>query len=243
MIGYGLDLSHFQDPAALPWAEFQGRVDFVIARASFGVVLDNRAKAHISRARGIGAKVGLYTFFRPSQSWTDQLQALRSVADGANVGTGDIVPALDIEDDPISPEAVSPAWSDRCQAFVEKLVSEYGEALVYITQRGWSMLGKPEWVLHRPLWCAHYRDALPATPGNMPATIHQHRVGPFVPNGPGGSFKPAELDQNRLLLPLPLIGYRPSDDDRARVLALVSENLRRAVQEPDDGDDDPASVA
>lgn len=240
MIGYGIDISAHQDPTKLPWAEFQGHIDFVIARASFGIVIDNRAKEHVRRARGIGAKVGLYTFFRPSQPWSDQFQALRSVADGTNIGSGDIVPALDIEDDSIAPEAVSPAWSARCQAFVEKIVNEYGDAIVYISRRGWSMLGKPEWVLHRPLWCPNYRVAKPATPANMPATIWQHRVDVFEPNGPSTAPEPeppGAIDQSRLLLPLPLIGYRPSDDDRARVAALVAENLRLAVQEPDIDDE------
>jgi hypothetical protein len=70
----------------------------------------------------------------------------------------------------------------------------------------------------------------------MPATIWQHRVDIFEPNGPSTApvpEPPGALDQNRLLLPLPLIGYRPSSDDEARVRALVAENLRKGVQEAD----------
>jgi len=234
MLGYGIDVSVHQDPAALPWDTFRDHVDFVIVRAAYGVTLDKRAYEHVQRARGIGARVGLYSYFRHEQNPDDQYVALSRTVESCGISTGDIVPALDIEDDEIGHVPVSPSWSKPCEKFVNRVVTDFGDCLVYVTQRGWGMLGRPEWVLHRPLWCAYYRDvALPATPSGMPATIHQHRIGPFVPNGPGGSFKPAELDQNRLLLPLPLVGFRPTEDDQERVRALVAETLRQGVQETD----------
>jgi GH25 family lysozyme M1 (1,4-beta-N-acetylmuramidase) len=241
MIGYGIDLSHFQDPAALPWDKFQGHVDFVIVRAAYGVTFDRRAKEHIQRARAIGAKVGLYTYYRHEQNEQDQFVALSRATESCGIGTGDIVPAIDIEDDEIGHVEVNPTWSEPCKTFANRVIDNFGDCLIYISQRGWRMLGKPEWVLHRPLWCPNYCVAEPATPAGMPATIWQHRSDVFEPNGPSTAPKPAPpdaIDQNRLLLPLPLIGYRPSDDDQARVLALVAENLRRTVQEPDDGDDE-----
>jgi hypothetical protein len=205
-----------------------------MVRAAYGVTLDKRAKEHVQRARGIGAEVGLYVFFRHEQSEQDQYVALARAAESCGIGTGDIIPAIDIEDDEIGHVSVNPSWSAPCESFVERACLNFGDCFVYTTQRAWSLLGKPEWVLHRPLWVAYWRNvALPPTPAGMPATIHQHRVGPFEPNGPGGSFKPAELDQNRLLLPLPLVGYRPTLDDQERVRALVAETLRRGVQEDD----------
>jgi hypothetical protein len=234
MLGYGIDVSHHQNPSTLPWDSFRGHVDFVIVRANYGTRLDARAKEHIQRARDIGAKVGLYSFFVHNQPQADQYAALQTASYDCGITMDDIVPALDIEDDEIGHVPVNPSWSAPCEAFVEQVSRDFGECLVYITQRGHSMLGKPEWVLHRPLWCAHYRDAPPATPGNMPATIHQHYVGPFVPNHPGGYDKARpELDQNRLLLPLPLVGYRPTSDDQERVKALIAETLRAGVQEAD----------
>jgi hypothetical protein len=237
-IGYGLDLSSHQNPAALPWDSFRGHVDFVIVRANYGTRLDARAKEHVQRARDIGAKVGLYSFFRHDQSVADQYAALQTASFDCGIKTDDIVPALDIEDDESGHVPVAPSWSAPCETFVERAIRDFGDCLVYITQRGHSMLGKPEWVLHRPLWCAHYRDGSPATPGNMPATIHQHRVAHFVPNGPGGFVKPSDmphgtiqLDQNRLLLPLPLVGYRPTTDDQERVRGLVAETLARGFRE------------
>jgi GH25 family lysozyme M1 (1,4-beta-N-acetylmuramidase) len=236
VIGFGLDVSHFQDPAALPWDSFQGHVDFVIVRASYGVTLDKRAREHIQRARAIGAKVGLYIYFRHEQNEQDQYVALARMSESCGIGTGDIVPAIDIEDDEIGHVAVNPTWSAPCESFVERACLNFGDCLVYISQRCWSLLGKPQWVLHRPLWVSHYRVQNPASPAGMPPTIWQHRVDLFDPSGPSSCPVPAPpntIDQNRLLLPLPLVGYRPTLDDQERVRALVAETLRRGVQEAD----------
>lgn len=235
LLGYGIDLSHHNAPK---WDELRGHVDFVIVRASYGTRLDEHAKEHVKRARDIGAKVGLYGFFRPGQVWGDQARALESIADSV-IGPGDIVPALDIEDDPFSMsdlKTVSPVWEDGCRRIVERWCELYGDAMVYTTQRCWTQLGKPEWVLHRPLWVANYRVSKPASPGGMPPTIWQHRVDIFDPLGASTAPvppPPGALDQNRLLLPLPLVGYRPTSDDQERVRALVFETLRQGVQEAD----------
>jgi GH25 family lysozyme M1 (1,4-beta-N-acetylmuramidase) len=237
MIGYGVDVSHHQDPEAVPWQRLQGKVDFVIVRAAYGNKLDQHAKEHVRRARDIGAKVGLYLFFRPGQRWEDEARALESVSDSCIIENGDIIPSLDIEDDPFSiPKEVSKVWEDGCRRIIERWSDIYGDAMVYITDRCWKLLGQPEWVLHRPLWIPNYGVVKPRTPAGMPATIWQHRISTFDPFGPSEQPDPAPpgtIDQNRLLLPLPLVGYRPSSDDQERVKALVAENLRRAVQEPE----------
>jgi GH25 family lysozyme M1 (1,4-beta-N-acetylmuramidase) len=225
MIGFGIDLSHFQNPATLPWPSWRDVVNFVIVRAAYGSAHDRFAVEHVSRARDIGAKVGLYLFFRPSDPVAGQLSALHAVADGAHIDDGDIVPAVDIERDPFpSPGTdVAPAWSAPAEDLADQIVSTWGNVLLYVTHREWTMLGSPAWVLRRPLWTAHYHDAPPVTPGGMPATIHQHRVGPFDPAGPGGYFAGSpQIDQNRLLRPLPLIGQPISDEEKTRIEQSVA---------------------
>jgi GH25 family lysozyme M1 (1,4-beta-N-acetylmuramidase) len=236
-IGYGLDVSQHNPPAALPWESFRGHVDFVIARAAYGGrMLDKHAVEHVKRARDIGAKVGAYLFFRPSQSVAEQWDALRLMVDRMGLGVGDIVPAIDIELDPIPYEQpVVPAWSDACEKLVGKVTVQFGDCLVYITQREFGFLGRPQWVLDRPLWCAHYVNGAPATPGGKTPVIHQHRVDDFAPNGLGGYDKTANLplDQNRLFLPLPLIGAAPQAVDeelRARVDGLVAMTIDEEIR-------------
>jgi len=212
MAKFGIDLSHHQVSAFQPWDKYAGKVDFVICRASYGGLLrDREVQAHVKHARAIGAKVGLYQFFRPGQSVQQHWEQLRAVSDLVGIGDGDIVPALDIEHDPLpKPKGVdvSPAWSAPCEELVCRMVDTFGDALVYITQREFGLLGKPAWVLERPLWVAHYTTATsPATPGDVGATIWQYRVAPFDPNGVGGLSKlHPDLDHNRALKDLPLIG-------------------------------------
>jgi len=213
---FGIDLSHHQNPAHLPWSRFEGTVDFVICRAAYGAGLRDRyMEEHVRRARAIGAKVGLYLFYRPIHSVLAHWDLFRTLAEQVKLGEGDLVPALDIEHDPL-PEPgqdVSPAWSDACQELAGLMHEHYGDALIYITQREWGMMGRPEWVLARPLWVAHYTGAAkPASPNGVTPTIWQYRVGPFDPQAPGGfdSRRP-EIDHNRALGELPLIrGTRTS---------------------------------
>src|SRR5262245_31081023 len=118
MSTFGIDLSHHQLAASQPWHKYEGKVDFVICRAAYGGLLrDREVAAHMQRARTIGAKVGLYQFFRPSQSVDQHFDQLRAVADLVRLSEGDLVPALDIEHDPLpAPGAdVSKTWSDRCE--------------------------------------------------------------------------------------------------------------------------------
>lgn len=208
----GVDVSHFQAPAApagVPWSTIAQKCSFAIVRATYGHSPDSSAVAHVRNARAAGLQVGLYAFFRSTLSVTEQLDAFCAQALACGIGKGDLAPALDIEDD--LTVKLEPSWEPAARAFVDGLVSEFGEALVYLTQRDFARLGKPAWVLERPLWTAHYTTAAaPATPGNKPCAIWQRTVGPYNPDGPGGAIKPLLLDQNVADGPLPLATTSPS---------------------------------
>ena len=164
---------------------------------------------HAKGARAAGLKIGLYAFFRSTLTVSEQLDAFCSQAIACGVGKGDIAPALDVEDDLTA--KLDPSWEPLARAFVDGLMSEFGEAMVYITQRDFVRLGSPAWVLTRPLWTAHYTQAAkPATPGNKPFAIWQRTVGPYNPDGPGGAIKPMLLDQNVADGELPLATTSPS---------------------------------
>jgi len=212
-MSFAIDVSHHQRSSAMPWDQIAHTARYAICRANYGAQLrDREVVNHVRSARRAGFVVGLYIFWRNIHSNADQLNLFRSVADSVGYGEGDIVPALDIEHDPLPKPGrnVSPTWSGPAREFAEQLVELYGDCMVYITQREFGMLGKPAWVLERPLWVAHYTGASkPATPGNAQPVMWQHRVGPYDPQGPGGYFNVAGrliLDQNRVLGELPLIG-------------------------------------
>jgi hypothetical protein len=245
VIGYAIDVSHWQKPSALPWDKFEGKVQAVIVRAAYGSELrDKHAREHVRRARLIGAKVGLYIFYRPHHTVQKQFELLCSVAEECKIGPGDVVPTIDVEKDPIPKPGVdvAPSWNGPVHELAQRIDERFGaKCMLYLTQREFGFLGKPAWILEadRPRWVAHYVDGKPATPGGLPVVMHQHRVAPFDPNGPGGyNKKRPELDQNRILLPLPLLGPQaaasgvfvqpandPADDwddlDDRRVLELT----------------------
>ncbi len=271
---YGCDVSHYQStkaPGGVPWSLLAQTARFVIVRATYGTFRDPAMVDHVRAARAVGMKVGLYHFFRPTQSVDAQLAAFCAQALACGLRAGDIAPALDLEDDPKVSE-ISPAWEAPAREMIDRLVANFGEAMVYITQRDFGRMGKPSWILDRPLWTAHYTGApKPATPGNKACAIWQHRVGPYAADGPGGAFKPMVLDQNRADGPLPLVtrvagatGSSPpaadgpkadhSGDDlaEARVLAQValatrftdySQSGRDVAGQDEPEKSDPESVA
>lgn len=206
---YGIDVSHYQSttaPGGVPWSVLKGSgCDFAIVRACYGTFRDPSAVGHVRAARAVGMQVGLYHFFRTSQPVTDQLAAFCAQALACGISVGDVCPALDIEDDGATGPKIDPSWAPLANLMALGLVANFGEALMYCTQRDFGRMGKPAWLLERPLWCAHYTGApKPATPGNKPCVVWQHRVGPYLHDGAGGAFKPMMIDQNRALVALPL---------------------------------------
>lgn len=194
----GIDVSRYQDPAAVPWDALAKVGAFCIVRITYGTRRDEKASAHIARARAHGIRVGAYHFFRASLPVADQLDAFQAAALAADYGKpADIVPAVDWEDDGKAP--ILPAHAPLAEELCGEFAQEYGSPLLYLTQRDWSRVGRPSWVLGYPLWVAHYSAPSrlePATPAGVPWAIWQHRVGPFDLDGPHGYYQPALYDQN-----------------------------------------------
>jgi len=199
---YAIDVSHHQSPSALDWAGMRAAgCDLCIVRLTYGTKKDALAKEHAKRARDAGFAIGAYAFARPTEPVADQFQAFWEAAGAIGYGkVEDVIPALDIEDDtparPIGPEHA--AFFEEFAALLKATQGCYA----YITQRDWTRLGKPDWVLRLPLFVAHYAAPSrpePATPNGMPWCIWQHRVGPFEINGPSGydQIHPL-LDQSRV---------------------------------------------
>jgi lysozyme len=243
---FGLDVSHHQSPAAVPWDQVASFSKFVIVRLTYGTMRDRQCAEHIRRARAVGLLVGAYHFFRPDQGVQEQIDAFHAAADATGYGErGDIRPALDFEDD-TTKRPIVPSDAPNAERAAMGLFQHYGVMpLVYITQRDWGRVGKPAWVLSHRLWVAHYAKpsrAEPATPNGQPFSIWQHRVGPLDPGGPNGYYKPALYDQNRAR-ELPLLNgdtllardassaapvVEPDDDDETERLRVQAFEAREA---------------
>lgn len=71
----GIDVSYYQDPAKVPYAEFAKHgFCFVVIKASMGGGYDARCDAHVAAAKAAGWKFGLYHWCDPTQSTARQAQ-------------------------------------------------------------------------------------------------------------------------------------------------------------------------
>lgn len=200
---HGCDVSVYQAPTLVDWH----RLDFGIVRATYGKSRDKRTVEHVSAIRAAGRTVGLYHFYRPDQPVAQQLEAFYDAAQDCSFGPGDLVPFVDAEDFP--GHQIGPADVPALVELLGCLDADYGRAGLYLTQRDWGRLGKPD-ILDRPLWAAHYPRygstsplAAPATPDNRQWRIWQCMVGPL-----GQSIQkhddPRAVDQNVATAPLPI---------------------------------------
>lgn len=220
---YGCDVSTFQAPGLIDWRT----KDFGIVRAMYGTRPDGKCIQHVERIRAAGKIVGLYHFFRPDQSIAEQVAKFGEMALACKLGPGDMFPCIDVEDypdkfsgnTPTHYAPVSPDWREPLLRLVEAFERIYGGAILYITQRDWGRLGKPPWVLQRPLWVAHYPGKgatsplkAPATPGGVPWRIWQWMVGPLDQRLQDHTSKVA-VDQNVASSPLPLISAPEAKPD------------------------------
>lgn len=204
MTFYAIDVSHHQNPASLDWAGMRAAgCDAAIVRLTYGLMQDKRAAEHIKRARDAGMAIGAYHFSRCSQPLGDQIEAFVTAARLADYGRQeDLIPVLDVEDD-TEKRPIDPSHAESFHTMATLLDLAFGhKPYIYITQRDWGRLGKPEWVLRHPLHVAHYAAPSriePATPNGYEWEIWQHRVADFDINGPNGYYKDAKLplDQNR----------------------------------------------
>ncbi len=205
----GIDVSVFQNPA-LPggytWSNLANAgCQFAIVRGSYGTEKDARSVAHVQAARGVKMHVGLYHFFRSIQNPHPQFEAFCEAAYDCGFGAGDILPAVDIEQDGPKGEPVNPQWCDPLEYVIESLASAFGGCLIYLSQAGFAQLGKPSFVLKHQLWVPYWVDSkAPALPvGATSCAIWQKRVGPWQLGGKGGFFGNV-LDQDFVDGDLPL---------------------------------------
>ena len=148
----GVGGSQYQDPAAIDWSVLARTHRFVIARATYGLKPDRTFVDHVARARAAGLQVGGYHFLWQDVGADAQLAAFRAQLDAAGIGAGDILPAVDLEDDGPRDFAI---YEPRARRFIEGM----GEMLIYTGPDFYRRMGEPEWLRAYPWWIAHYTEA------------------------------------------------------------------------------------
>lgn len=155
----GIDVSHHQNPHACDWIKLrdEGKVEFVIARACYGVQHDASFVPHARGAAVAGLVVGAYTFYRQTQSWQDQHAAFEAQLRRLGYGQGNLVPCVDLEwndsyDGPVDREK----FNGEARALCERLAADYGHCLVYFSPGFYEVLKRPAWLSEHAWWIAHY---------------------------------------------------------------------------------------
>lgn len=155
----GIDVSHHQPPRSCDWGKLrnEGKAEFLIARACYGVKPDVSFVQHVRGAVDAGMVVGAYTFYRQTQSWEEQHVAFEEQLHRVSYGQGNLVPCVDLEwNDSYDGPVDRKKFNTEARALCERLAADYGQCLVYFAPGFYEVLQRPAWLLDHAWWVAHY---------------------------------------------------------------------------------------
>jgi GH25 family lysozyme M1 (1,4-beta-N-acetylmuramidase) len=163
----GMDVSHWQD--AIDWTQVaaSGR-RFVFAKATEGRnFVDPMYSTYRAGATASGLAFGAYHFARPDASAGDAVLEADHFVDVAQLGSGDLLPVLDIEKDGGLDPADLTAWA---LAWLGEVRARLGvRPMVYTSPNGWANRFADTTTTADagyPLWIAHWGVATPTLPAN-----------------------------------------------------------------------------
>lgn len=179
------DLSSFQSPAAIDYDKLATSVQAVIVKATDGKGSPDPAFAtHVSRCHDAGLEAGAYHFLRARkgrpQDATEQAQEFSARYLGAGCT---LLPCLDIEDPPETPQAewASPEeYAEAIHDFLTALaIALPGRVSAYSYPYFWGILGaavRTAELAATISWWADYTHQNPIAPGpwNAVPLIHQY---------------------------------------------------------------------
>ena len=203
-IGHGIDVSKWQDPDSVPFAQIAndrpepGWITSCYVRATYGSRHDARFAEHVDRAWAAGFdRVGAYHFFRIAEEVQAQCLAFYDQTKFAGLNAQ---PVLDVEADGKS--RPTPDWVPRIVEALNVLQWDSGLLpILYTNWSSWEAMGRPSVLLAWPWWIAHYTTKpRPAAPEGAEIVAWQHCVAPYRgPHAVGGvAGGRGVLDQNRI---------------------------------------------
>jgi len=163
----GIDVSHWQGSVDWPTVHAAG-VGFAYLKATEGTTfVDDAFAVNRANAAASGIPLGAYHFARPSATPGDATAEADHFLDVATPAPGDLVPALDLEDDGgLAPDALT-VWTLQ---FVARVRERLGVApAVYVSPAFWTTSLDDAIVVAgwgSPLWIAHWQAASPRIPAN-----------------------------------------------------------------------------
>jgi lysozyme len=154
----------------IDWSGLAGAdVQFAFIRAAYGNRLDARLSENYAGAKAAGLVVGLYHFYRQPLPADAQRQTMLAAIDQVALGTGDLPPVLDVEDNPGFDgqwnSANNAAYAADLGDWVAAIEEKVGQAPIAYTRAGfWAQIGNPAGFTACPLWVASYGVASPHMP-------------------------------------------------------------------------------
>jgi len=174
----GLDVSSVQNArGAISWSKVKGAdQSFVFLKATEGVSYTNPYYAsNSSGANSAGLLRGAYHFARPDSSAGDAVAEARYFVSviGKSL-TGQLPPALDLEDSGGLSSSALITWAKAFLAEVERLTGRV--PAIYTGPSFWrSQMANSTSFSRYPLWIAHYTTGSPSIPGGWSTyTFWQH---------------------------------------------------------------------
>lgn len=149
----------------------QGGVTFAYLRAAYGVDTDKAVVDNLKAARAAGILCGVYHFLRTSQDYDKQIDVMLRLLNTLGIGSGDLPPAVDVEDNPVYDGPWNPANNDvyleAVKRWIDAVKNRTGADPVVYTRAGfWAELGNPVGFQSSPLWVASYRPDHPTLPAS-----------------------------------------------------------------------------
>ncbi|HEX2756793.1 MAG TPA: glycoside hydrolase family 25 protein [Candidatus Limnocylindrales bacterium] len=170
----GLDVSHWQ--GTINWTSVAGAgKKFAIIKATDGQVQSNGTlyvdpmyATNHSRAKAAGLWTGAYHFARPGSNTNDAIIEADHFAANINIGAGDLIPALDLEDSGGLSVAGLQAW---VASFLGEVTGKIGaRPMIYTSPAFWKKYMGDSHALadagYTTLWVAHWGVTSPTVPAS-----------------------------------------------------------------------------
>lgn len=168
MVLEGIDI--YEGDGAVEWHRVRAAgKSFAFVRAAYGTHADGAAAHNLAGARAAGLVCGLYHFFRQPLDTIAQIKTMIDAAHSAGLHAGDLVPVLDVEDNPNYDgnwnAANNASYIAALHQWLDALQTEFGKPpIIYTRASFWDVLGDPGGFNRYPLWVANYGVSYPKLP-------------------------------------------------------------------------------
>jgi lysozyme len=142
---------------------------FAFVRGAYGDVADTLVQQNYNGANDNQLYCGLYHFLRTSRPYPAQLQAMLTVLDKVGVGSGDLPPVIDVEDNPNYDgpwdRANNASYLDAVRTWLTTMQTKFNCApIIYTRASFWELLGNPPGFSNYRLWVSNYGVVTPKLP-------------------------------------------------------------------------------